>query len=198
MIKKALILEYFTVGYNILEGVVSILVGLSAGSIALVGFGLDSFVESLSGGIMIWRLKKYDVANKEEEKKIEKKAIRLIAVSLFILAAYILFESMRKLYLREIPEPSFWGILIAVISITIMIPLFILKNRIGRSKNLGSLLTDAKQTIACIFLSLALLLGLGLNYFYGLWWADPVAALVIAGFLIKEGFSALFSNRLRP
>ncbi len=195
MIKKALILEYFTVGYNILEGVVSILVGLSAGSIALVGFGLDSFVESLSGGIMIWRLKKCDVVNKEEEKKIEKKAIRLIAVSLFILAAYILFESMRKLYLREIPEPSFWGILIAVISITIMIPLFILKNRIGRSKNLGSLLIDAKQTIACIFLSLALLLGLGLNYFYGLWWADPAAALVIVGFLIKEGFSALRNKR---
>src|SRR3990170_4921602 len=121
--KKALSLSYFTVGYNILEGIVSIFAGLLAGSIALVGFGLDSFVESLSGSVMIWRFRKYGTISKEEEEKVEKKAIRLIAYTFFILGAYILYESVKKLYFHEIPEPSLLGIIIAIISIIVM-PVF--------------------------------------------------------------------------
>lgn len=196
MIKKALFLEYFTVGYNILEGIVSILVGLGANSIALVGFGLDSFIESSCGGIMVWRLKKSGKVDKCEEEKVEKKAIKLIAFSFFILAAYILYESVKKLYFLEIPEPSFWGIVITVVSILIMIPVFLLKNKIGRMKNLKSLVIDAKQSLVCMLLSVTVLLGLGLNYFYGIWWADPAAALAIVGFLIKEGYSALRKSKL--
>ena len=107
--KKALLLSYFTVGYNFLEGVVSILAGLLAGSIALIGFGLDSFVESLSGGVMVWRLSKHGEISLEEEEKIEAKAIRLIAYTFFILGAYVLYESIKKLYFREIPDPSLFG-----------------------------------------------------------------------------------------
>jgi divalent metal cation (Fe/Co/Zn/Cd) transporter len=194
MIRKALILEYFTVGYNILEGIVSILIGLRAQSIALVGFGLDSFVESLSGTIMIWRLKKCGELCKEEEEKIEKRAVKLIGFTLFILAGYVLFESLKKIYFQEAPEPTIWGVIIAVISIAIMIPLFLWKNKIGKAESLKSLVTDAKQTIACVFLSCSLLFGLGLNYFFEIWWADPLAALIIAGFLVKEGYSA-FKNK---
>lgn len=194
MIKKALLLEYFTVGYNILEGIVSILAGLGANSIALVGFGLDSFIESLSGGIMIWRLKKCGLDCKEEEETAEKRAVKLIGLTLLVLAIYVLYESLKKLYFQEAPEPTFLGIIIPIVSISVMIPLFLWKSRIGKAKNLRSLLTDAKQTIACVLLSCALLIGMGLNYFYGLWWADPLTALVIVYFLAKEGLSALRNN----
>jgi divalent metal cation (Fe/Co/Zn/Cd) transporter len=188
MIRKALWLEYFTVGYNILEGLVSILAGLATGSIALVGFGSDSFIESFSGGIMIWRLRK---SGGREEKKAETRAIRAIAVSFFLLAAYVIFEAVKKLYCQEIPQPSVWGIGIACFSIAIMIPIFIWKRRIGRQKNIKSLLIDAKQGLACMCLSATMLIGVGLNYLCNWWWADPVAAIIIAGFLTKEGCEAL-------
>jgi len=94
--KKALLLSYFTVGYNILEGVASIAAGLLAGSIALVGFGLDSFVESISGSVMIWRFRKHGKISEEEEEKVEKKAVRFVAYSFFILGAYVLYESSKN------------------------------------------------------------------------------------------------------
>lgn len=191
MIKRALWLEYFTVGYNILEGIVSVLVGWGANSIALVGFGLDSFIESLSGGVMIWRLRKNGETDEHEEKRAETKAIKVIGISFFILAAYVLFEAIKKLACQEIPEPSLWGIAIACFSILIMIPVFAWKRKIGRQKNIRSLLIDARQSLACMCLSVTMLLGLGLNYLCGWWWADPAAAIIIAGFLIKEGYEAL-------
>ena len=114
--KKALSLSYFTVGYNISEGVVSIAAGLLADSIALIGFGLDSFVESLSGSVMIWRLRKHGKISEEEEERVEKKAVRFVAYTFFILGAYVLYESVEKLYLHETPNPSLLGIFIALIS----------------------------------------------------------------------------------
>jgi divalent metal cation (Fe/Co/Zn/Cd) transporter len=125
--KKALSLSYFTVGYNISEGVVSIVAGLLADSIALVGFGLDSFVESLSGSVMIWRLRKHGKISEEDEEKVEKRAVRFVAYTFFILGAYVLYESVEKLYLHEIPNPSLLGILIAIISIIVMPILFYVK-----------------------------------------------------------------------
>jgi cation diffusion facilitator family transporter len=187
--KKALILSYFTVGYNILEGLVSILAGLVAGSIALVGFGSDSFIESLSGSVMIWRFQKHGKISKEEEERIEKKATRLVAITFFVLGVYVLYESVKKLYFQEKPEPSIIGILVAIASIIVMPVLFYLKFRIGKTIKSKSLVADSKQTLACLFMSVSLLVGLSLNYLYGFWQADPYVGLIIVIFLIKEGYT---------
>lgn len=189
--KRALSLSYFTVGYNISEGIVSILAGLLAGSIALVGFGLDSFVESLSGSVMIWRLRKHGKISEEEEEKVEKKAVRFVSYTFFILGTYVLYESIEKLYAYEIPDPSLLGIIIAIVSIIVMPILFYLKYQTGKSIGSKSLVADSKETLACVFLSGALLVGLGLNYLYGVWQADPIVGLVIVTYLVKEGYSTL-------
>jgi divalent metal cation (Fe/Co/Zn/Cd) transporter len=194
--KKALFLSYFTVGYNLLEGVLALVAGGLAGSIALVGFGLDSFVESLSGGIMIWRFRHQGEIYAEEEARREKKAVRLVAYTFFILGAYVLFESIKKLFTRDIPDPSLLGLIIAGISAVAMPALFLMKYRTAGSLSSHSLAADAKQTLACFFLSLALLLGLGLNYLYGLWQADPLVGLLIVVFLFKEGYAALKSGKV--
>jgi len=185
--QKALTLSYFTVGYNILEGVASVIAGAFAGSIALVGFGLDSFVESLSGIIMIWRFRKHGIVSLEEEEEIEHRALKLVGYTFFILAAYILYESVTKLYYVEIPDTSLVGIIIAVLSIIIMPVLYIKKVQVGKTIGSKSLLSDAKETLACTFLSFALLLGLGLNYLWGLWQADPIVGIIVALYLVKEG-----------
>jgi len=189
--KRALVLSYFTVGYNILEGAFSIIAGVLANSIALEGFGLDSFVESLSGSVMIWRFKKYGKISRDEEERVEKRAAKLVAISFFILAAYILYESIRKLYFREIPDPSVIGLIIVILSIIVMPVLFYLKYRTGVLIKSKSLIADSKETLACVLLSFAVLFGIGLNYLYGFWQADPIAGILIAVYLIKEGFYTL-------
>lgn len=190
--KKALLLSYFTVGYNIIEGIVSIIAGiLASGSIALIGFGLDSFIESLSGGIMIWRFRKYGKVSEEEEEKAEKKATKLVASMFFILGAYVLYESVKKLYLHEKPDSSLFGIIIAIISMIVMPFLFYAKFKTGKAINSKSLIADSKETLACVLLSVALLVGLGLNYLYGIWQADPIVGFVIVIFLAREGFETL-------
>jgi cation diffusion facilitator family transporter len=194
--KKALLLSYFTVGYNIVEGVVSIFAGFLAGSVALLGFGLDSFVESLSGTVMIWRFRKHGKISEEEEERIERKAIRLVAYTFFILGAYVLFESLRKLYFQEVPDPSLLGIIIAIVSLIVMPVLFYMKYQTGKSIGSRSLVADSKETLACVFLSVALLVGLGLNYLYGFWQADSIVGLVIVVFLFREGYSALKEEKL--
>ena len=189
--RRALFLSYFTVAYNLIEGVLSILAGSMADSIALIGFGLDSFVESLSGMIVIWRFRLHGKISAEEEEKVEGKAARFIGYTFFILGLYVLYESIKKLYLGETTEPSLFGILIAIVSLITMPILFSLKYRTGRQLGSRSLMADSKETLACSFLSLALLAGLGLNYLYGLWQADPVIGFVIVGYLIKEGRETL-------
>jgi len=189
--KKAFYLSVFTVVYNLIEGVVSVGAGTVTGSIALVGFGLDSFVESLSGGIMIWRFRERGNLSHEEEERIEAKAAKLVGYTFFVLGVYVLYESLKKLILREIPEPSLLGIMIAIASLAVMPGLFFMKYRIGKSIGSRSLLADSKQTLVCCYLSIALLLGLGLNYLFGIWWADPAAGIVIVGFLMREGYAIL-------
>jgi len=187
----ALLLSYLTVGYNVLEGVVSIIAGLLAGSIALIGFGLDSFVESLSGSVMIWRFGKHGDLSKAEEQQVERKATRLVAYTFFILGAYVLYGSAKKLYFQEISSPSLFGIIIAIVSVILMPILFYWKYRTGKLLNSRSLIADSKETLACFFLSIALLVGLSLNYVFGLWQADPIIGLVIVAFLIREGYEML-------
>jgi len=194
--RKALLLSYFTVGYNLLEGLVSVLAGVLARSTALLGFGFDSFVESLSGGIMVWRFRKREWNSEVEKMKVEKKAIRLVAVTFFILGAYVIFESGKKLFLHEAAKPSLFGIIIAIISLIVMPILFWMKYQTGKSLESRSLVADSKQTLACMLLSVALLVGLGLNYFFHLWWADPAAGILIAGYLLREGYETWQEEKL--
>ncbi|MCA9809276.1 MAG: cation transporter, partial [Candidatus Dadabacteria bacterium] len=165
--------------------------GAAAGSIALIGFGLDSFVESLSGGIMIWRFRGSGELSKEEEERREARALKLVGYTFFVLGAYVAYECLKKLILREPSEPSLIGIIIAVVSLIVMPVVFYMKYKLGKSVGSRGLVADSKQTLACSYLSLSLLAGLGLNYLYGIWWADPAAGLVIVAFLFKEGLEAV-------
>jgi len=193
--QRALWLSYFTVGYNIIEAIVSIVTGVFAGSIALIGFGLDSFMESLSAIVMIWRFRKHGKVSKEEEQRIEVKAIKLVAYTFFILAPYVLYVSLDKLLSRDIPEPSLVGIIIAATSMIVMPLLFYLKYRTGKAMGSRSLIADSKETLACFFLSFALLVGLSLNYAFGFWQADPIVGIIIALFLVREGYEVFMEAK---
>lgn len=187
--KKALNLEYLTVGYNIAEGAASIIAGYLAGSVALVGFGFDSAIESISGAILVWRLRK--TLSPEEEERMEKKAVRLVAMSFFVLGAYIVWESIEKLRFGKRPEPTLPGIVIAALSLMIMPMLARAKYRVALRMKSISLAADSTQSFICALLSITLLLGLGLNYLFGAWWADPVSAFFIVVFIAWEGVEAL-------
>ncbi|MCI0612113.1 cation transporter [bacterium] len=189
--KTARLLSVFTVGYNLLEGLISIIVSILSGSAALLGFGVDSFVESISGGVMIWRFKKRPDLPKADEERIEQRAIQLVGFSFIILGCYVAFEAFKKLYLKDEPEATIIGIFISVASIIIMPALYFFKRRTAKALGSKSLTADSKQTLACVVLSFALLFGLGANYFFGLWWMDPVAAIFISFFLIKEGITTI-------
>lgn len=144
---------------------------------------------------MVWRFRKHGRISQEEEEKVERKATRIVAYTFFILGAYVFYESLRRLYLREIPHPTIFGIIIAAVSVVVMPILFHMKQQTGKSIHSRSLIADAKETLACVFLSIALLLGLGLNYLYGFWQADPIVGLIIVVFLIREGHAVLKEGR---
>ncbi|HMA05322.1 MAG TPA: cation transporter [Methanomicrobiales archaeon] len=186
--QTALHLEYFTVGYNIVEAVASIVFGNLAGSIALIGFGLDSIVESLSGLVLIWRLRRHGHISRDEEERVERRAQRFVALTFFILGAYVLYESGAKLIFREAAQPSSAGIIIALLSILIMPMLAWRKQQVGMGIGSRALIADSKETLACAFLSVGLLAGLGANQLFGFWQADPLAGLFISLFLFREGY----------
>jgi len=190
--KKGLLLEYFTVTYNLFEALFSIIFGSLSNSISLVGFGMDSIVESLSGIILIWRLKKHGFVEEGKEFDVEKKATKLVGITFFILGAYVLFESIRKLIVVEESFPSIPGILISLASLLIMPLLYYQKNIIGKEMGSKALIADSKETLACAFLSLPLLIGLVLNYIFGFWQADSIVGIIIVIFLIKEGIEIVF------
>jgi len=187
--KTALYLEYFTVIYALIEAVASIAVGSVAGSVALVGFGLDSIVESLSGFVLIWRLKHQSCScHEDQQEQIERKAQQFVAVTFFILGVYIAYESVTKLLMHEIAQPSFYGIVIAVASIMVMPVLAWRKQVVGEAIGSKALIADSKETLVCALLSIALLIGLGANYLFGFWQADPIVGFIIVIFLFKEGY----------
>src|SRR4030042_662034 len=188
LVKRGLYLEYINVAYNILEAIAAIVFGGLSNSIALIGFGLDSIVESLSGLVLIWRLRQHGKISPELEEKIERRATGCVAITFFILGAYIAYESVDKLISSEIPEPSLPGIIIAIVSLVAMPFMAWLKYKTGKQINSRALVADSKETIACAILSVALLLGLGLNYLFGFWQADPIAGLLIVIFLFREGW----------
>lgn len=176
-------LEYITIGWNSLEAVVAIGAGLFAGSIALVGFGVDSVIESFSGAVLLWRL----FAGEHREQL----ALKLVGASFLLLAAYVAFDAGKSLLFREPPEESYVGIGLAALSLIVMPVLARAKRRVAANLNSRALQADSRQTDICAYLSAILLFGLGLNALFGWWWADPVAALVMIPIIAKEGIEAL-------
>ena len=191
LIRRALGLEYLTVGWNLVEGVVSVAAALAAGSVALLGFGIDSFVESASGSIIIWRLLAERAhTDAEAIEALERRAQRLVALSLFGLAAYIVLDALKTLILQEHPEPSAVGVAITTLSIGVMWWLARAKRRTAIALGSRAMEADAFQTTACWWLSLIVLGGIGVNALTGWWWADPLAAIGMTYFLVREGREA--------
>jgi divalent metal cation (Fe/Co/Zn/Cd) transporter len=191
MIAHALRLEYLTVGWNVLEGIIAVSAALAAGSVALLGFGMDSFVETASGLILIWRLRAEGrAADPEAIERLDRLAHKLVGASLFLLAAYVAFEASLTLWRSERPEPSAVGIALTSVSIGVMMWLARAKRRAAAALGSRALEADAFQTTACWWLSVITLSGIGLNAAFGWWWADPVAALGMTWFLVQEGREA--------
>ncbi|MBI4462062.1 MAG: cation transporter [Acidobacteria bacterium] len=185
--QRAIRLEYFTIAWNAIEAVVAIVAGVVAGSIALVGFGLDSVIETLSGGTLLWRLRQRG----EFEAMAESRALRLVGLTFLALAVYVTYESVSNLRGRERPEESWVGIILALVSLVVMPILGHAKRRVARVLGSRALAADGMETYLCSYLSFTLLLGLGLNAWQGWWWADPVAALAMVPFMVREGVAAL-------
>jgi divalent metal cation (Fe/Co/Zn/Cd) transporter len=181
-------LEYMTLGYNVVEAAVSLVAGVMAGSVALVGFGVDAVIESISGSIMLWRLNADEHHRREE---FEKRALKLIGWSFLLLAAYVGYEAAEKLWTREAPERSVAGIVIACCSIIIMPVLARKKRAVGHAIGSAAMVADSRQTQLCSWLSAILLGGLLLNALLGWWWADPVAGLAMVPIIVKEGLAGL-------
>lgn len=188
LVRRGRWLEYFTIVWNLLEGIVSVGAGLLAGSIALVGFGFDSFIESASGGALLWRL---HLDRPERREQAEKFALRLVGVSFLLLAAYMTIDAAKSLINREPPTATYLGIGIAALSLVVMPLLARAKRRVAKEIHSHALEADARQTDICTYLSGILLGGLLLNAILGWWWADPVAALVMIPIIVKEGIGAL-------
>jgi divalent metal cation (Fe/Co/Zn/Cd) transporter len=187
--RKALALSIFTVAYNLVEGGIAIAGASRSGSTALWGFGLDSFIESLSGCVIVWRFWKYQPqADEEEFEQIDQTATRLVAYTFFILGAYISLEAISAVYTQETPATSLIGIGLAIASLIVMPILFVLKFRLGKAIGSQSLIADSKETLACMSLSVALLIGLGAFYIWRLWWIDSACSLIIAALVFKEGY----------
>jgi divalent metal cation (Fe/Co/Zn/Cd) transporter len=188
--RLALRYEFFTVGWNAIEGIVAIGLGVLAGSIALVGFGVDSFIEVSSGAIMLWRL--WSERNGEPMDEIkERLAIRLIGVSFLALAAYVVWQAAVDLLTASPPDASPLGVILAALSLVVMPWLARQKRRIARTLNSGALAADSTQTLVCTYLSAILLVGLAANAVAGWWWADPIAALAMSAFIVREGYAAI-------
>lgn len=179
-------LEYFTVGWNLIEAAVALGAGLFAGSIALIGFGIDSLIETSSGAVLLWRLKEG-----EEGEQRERIALKLVGISLLALAAYVAIDATKGLILKEPPEESLVGIILAAVSLIVMPLLAWAKRRVAARLNSQALVADSHQTDICAYLSAILLVGLGLNALFGWWWADPISALAMVPIIVKEGLEAL-------
>lgn len=184
LIRRIRVLVVFTISYNAIEGVVSLLAGAAASSSALIGFGLDSLIEMSSALVVAWQFS----GGRHEER--EKVALRLIAVSFFALAAFVGWDAVTSLVNSDAPDPSTVGIVIAVASLVVMPTVSLVQRRAGREVGSHSAVADSKQTLLCSYMSGVLLVALLANSIAGWWWADPVGALVIAALAAREGVNA--------
>ncbi len=193
LMKRAVALALFTVGWNVVEGFVAIGAGALAGSVALIGFGVDSFIETASGAVVGWRfLRELRGLDPERAERAERSAARVAGTLLLALAAYIVVDAGRRLLgLGPEAEGSLIGIVLTAVSLVVMPALGWAKVRTGRALRSGALRADAYETIACAWLSLTTLAGLVLNAALGWHWADPLAALLLVPLIVREGLEGL-------
>jgi len=184
-VKRGRRLEYFTIAWNALEGLVAVVTGSIAGSISLVGFGIDSFIEVTSGSVLLWRMSVDAELHRRELN--ERRSLRIVGACFLLLAAYIAYESALELWSRRPPEHSIPGIVLACVSLVVMPLLSRAKRKVGHALGSAAMHADAKQTEFCTYLSAILLVGLLLNALFGLWWADPLAGLIMVPIIAKEG-----------
>jgi divalent metal cation (Fe/Co/Zn/Cd) transporter len=182
-------LEYFTVVWNTVEGLVAFVAGMIAGSISLVGFGIDSFIEVTSGSVLLWRMSVDSDVHRRKQN--EKRALRIVGVCFLLLAAYIAYDSIVDLWSKRAPEHSIAGIILACVSLVVMPILSRAKRKVGGTLGSAAMHADAKQTEFCTYLSAILLGGLLLNAVFGLWWADSVAGLIMVPIIAKEGIEGV-------
>jgi divalent metal cation (Fe/Co/Zn/Cd) transporter len=183
LIERGRRLEYFTIGYNSLESAIALVAGAIAGSIALIGFGLDSIIEVSSGAALLWRLRAGEHA--------ERTALRIVGACFVALALYVGWEATESLISAEAPEHSVPGVALAAVSTVVMPVLARAKRRVARGIGSAALEADARQTDFCLYLSVILLAGLLLNALLGWWWADPVAGLAMTPIIAREGVAGL-------
>jgi divalent metal cation (Fe/Co/Zn/Cd) transporter len=186
LLSRGVRLEYFTLSWNLLEAGVGLAAGVAAGSVALVGFALDSLVESYSAGVLLWRLRTERLGRRSAEDA-ERRAVRLVAVAFLALAAYVAVRSVLDLVASSRPHESIPGIVLAAVSLVVMPVLARRKRRTARELDSRALQADSMQTSICTYLSAFLLAGLGANAILGWWWADPAAGIAIAALAAREG-----------
>jgi divalent metal cation (Fe/Co/Zn/Cd) transporter len=186
LVRRGQWLAWFTIAWNAIEGVAGIAAGIAAGSIALVGFGVDSYVEVFAGSVILWRLAR-ERQGQELSDAAERRAVRLIAITFLLLAAGVGAESVRRLRTGAEPDDSLFGIVLAFVSLIVMPLLAWAKRRVGEQLGSRAVTADATETILCVWLSAILLAGLGLNALVGWWWADPLAGLGIVYVAGREG-----------
>jgi divalent metal cation (Fe/Co/Zn/Cd) transporter len=184
LVRRVRLLVAATITYNVVEAAVALTAGTAASSGALVGFGLDSIVEVASAVAVAWQF-----SGRDPEAR-ERRALRLIALSFFALAAYVTVESARTFFTAAAPETSVTGVVLAAVSLVVMPALSAAQRRTGRELGSASAVADSRQTLLCTYLSAVLLAGLLLNALWGWWWADPLVALAIAFVAVKEGRTA--------
>jgi divalent metal cation (Fe/Co/Zn/Cd) transporter len=183
LVRRARLLAWGGNAWHVVEFGIALAAGVAAGSIALVGFGLDSLIEAGAGAVILWRFG----SRRSSSEHAERRAQQLIAASYFLLAAYVAVESLRTLVGGTHPETSWVGIGLAAVTAPTMPLLARAKHRVGRRLNSSATVSEGSQNMICAYLSVALLVGLGTNALFGWWWADPVAALVIAAIAVREG-----------
>jgi divalent metal cation (Fe/Co/Zn/Cd) transporter len=183
LVRRAKLLARFGLAWHSIEAAVAISAGIIAGSIALIGFGADSLIEMVAGTILLWRFAGARAASAEAEHP----AHRLIAITFWLIALYVAVEAIRSLAGGHHPEVSYVGIVLSIVTLVTMPPLAAAKARVGAQLHSSAVTSEGRQTALCAYLSAALLVGLGANAWLGWWWADPVAALVIAGVAANEG-----------
>jgi divalent metal cation (Fe/Co/Zn/Cd) transporter len=186
LVRRAKLLAAAGVGWHVVEAAVAILAGLAASSVALIGFGADSLVESLAGFVVLWRF----AASRAASADAERRAQRLIGASFFAIAAYVAVEAVRSLAGGDQPDASWVGIGLAAVTVTAMPPLAAAKARVGDALGSPATRSEGRQNMLCAYLSAALLVGLVANAALGWWWADPLTALAIAAVAVREGAAA--------
>jgi divalent metal cation (Fe/Co/Zn/Cd) transporter len=189
LVRRGLWLNYLTIGYNTIEALVSLAAGLVAGSVALVGFGVDSALEVTASLAAQWRLR--SDLDPERRERVERVTHRVIGASFLALAAYVVVDSVVTLWQREAPEPSIVGCIILFLSVIVMPVLARAKRTVARGLTSRALQAEAMQTSLCAYLSVIALAGVALNTLFGWWWADPAAALLMVPLITREGLEGL-------